>query len=223
MMGELVSVQVGKVQRLVMPTNVRVDFRHPFWTSGIFKSAVEGPVRVTKLGIEGDEQADPEFHGGPDNVVLAYDAEHYPVWREELGMPELGFGGFGENFTVRGFSDETVCIGDVWRVGPELVLQVTQSRQPCFKLARRLRQQTIVKRVRETSWGGWYLRVLKDGMVERGMGIERVERMHPEWTVARAVQTMYARNKGDEEKERARSLAGLAELSERWRRELVED
>ncbi len=219
-MGELVSVQVGKIQRLVMPQNVRVDFQHPFWTSGIFKSAVEGKVRVTAKGIEGDEQADPEFHGGPDNVVLAYDAEHYPVWREELGMPELGFGGFGENFTVRGFSDETVCIGDVWRVGEELMLQVTQSRQPCFKLARRLRQQNIVKRVRETSWGGWYLRVLKEGVAESGMGIERVERMHPEWTVTRAVQTMYGRKKDEGA---ARELAGLAELSERWRRELVED
>ena len=220
MIGELVGVQVGKVQRLVMPQNVRVDFQHPFWTSGIFKAAVEGKVRVTPLGIEGDEQADPEFHGGPDNVVLAYDAEHYPVWREELGMPELAYGGFGENFTVRGFSDETVCIGDVWRVGDELMLQVTQSRQPCYKLARRLRQQNIVKRVRETSWGGWYLRVLKEGMAAVGMKIERVERMHPEWTIARAVQTMYGRKR---EEGAARELAGLVELSERWRRELVDE
>ena len=207
MTGELVGVQVGKVQRLVMPQNVRVDFQHPFWTSGIFKAAVEGKVRVTKMGIEGDEQADPEFHGGPDNVVLAYDAEHYPVWREELGMPELGFGGFGENFTVRGFSDDTVCIGDVWRVGEELMLQVTQSRQPCFKLARRLRQPNIVKRVRETSWGGWYLRVLNEGAAAVGMKIERVERFHPEWTVAQAVQTMYGRE--ERQGACARELAGV--------------
>jgi MOSC domain-containing protein YiiM len=220
MTGDLVSVQVGKVQRLVMPENARIDFRHPFWSSGIFKSAVEGKVRVTKMGIEGDEQADPEFHGGPDNVVLAYDAEHYPVWREELRMPELAFGGFGENFTVRRFTDDAVCIGDVWRVGGELTLQVTQSRQPCFKLARRLRQVEIVKRVKETSWGGWYLRVLCEGFAEAGMKIELVERVHPEWTVARAVQTMYARNK---DVEQAKELAALPELSARWKRELLED
>jgi MOSC domain-containing protein YiiM len=220
MTGELVGVQVGKVQRLVMPENARVDFRHPFWTSGIFKSAVEGKVRVTKEGMEGDQQADLAFHGGPDNVVLAYDVDHYPVWREELGMPELGNGMFGENFTVRGFSDETVCIGDVWRVGEDVMLQVTQPRQPCFKLARRLKQPHIVKRVRETSWGGWYLRVLKEGDAERGVKIELVERIHPEWTVARAVQTMYGR-KNDEGA--ARELAGVAELSERWKRELVEE
>ena len=220
MTGELVGIQVGTVQRLVMPENARVDFQHPFWTSGIFKTAMEGAVRVTKERIEGDQQADPRFHGGPDNVVLAYDADHYPVWREELGMPELAYGGFGENFTVRGFSDDTVCIGDVWRVGPELMLQVTQSRQPCFKLARRLRQPNIVKRVHETSWGGWYLRVLKEGTAEAGMKIERVEQLYPKWTVAAAVQTMYAR-KSDEEA--ARELAGLEELSARWKAELQED
>ncbi|HUO09579.1 MAG TPA: MOSC domain-containing protein [Phycisphaerae bacterium] len=220
MKGELLSVQVGKVQRLVMPENARIDSRHPFWTSGIFKSAVEGKVRVTRLAVAGDEQADPENHGGPDNVVLACDADHYPVWREELAMPELAFGGFGENFTVRGFSDHAVCIGDVWRVGPELMLQVTQARQPCFKLARRLRQPEIVKRVKETSWGGWYLRVLHEGFAERGMKIELMERVHPEWTVARAVQTMYARKK---DVGPARELAGLPELSERWKRELVEE
>lgn len=220
MTGELVSVQIGRIQRLVMPENARVDFQHPFWTSGIFKSPVEGKVRVTPRGIEGDEQADLQFHGGPDNVVLAYDAEHYPVWRKELAMPELAYGGFGENFTVRGFSDETVCIGDIWQVGKELTLQVTQARQPCYKLARRLRQPHIVKRVRETSLGGWYLRVLKEGIAERGMKIELAERLHPEWTVARAVQTMYSRKKDEEQ---ARKLAALPELSARWKVELLDD
>lgn len=135
-------------------------------------------------------------------------------------MAELGNGMFGENFTVRGFTDETVCIGDVWRVGGELMLQVTQPRQPCFKLARRLRQPQIVKRVRETGWGGWYLRVLREGVVERGMGIELVERGRVEWTVARAVRVMYERKK---EEGAARELAGVGELSVRWKRELVEE
>ncbi|HEY4329474.1 MAG TPA: MOSC domain-containing protein, partial [Phycisphaerae bacterium] len=114
------------------------DFRDRVWESGIYKEKVEGEVRVTAGGMEGDEQADLYNHGGPDNVVLAYDAGHYPVWRQKLEMPELAYGGFGENFTVTGFTDATVCIGDVWIVGGELKLQVTQARQPCFKLARRV-------------------------------------------------------------------------------------
>ncbi len=219
MTGELVGIQVGKVERHVMPENVRVDFRHPFWTSAIYKNAVASAVKVFKDRLEGDEVADYEHHGGPDNVILAYDADHYPVWREELAMPDLAYGAFGENFTVRGFSDETVCIGDVWRVGAGLTVQVTQARQPCYKLARRLRQPHIVKRVRENSWGGWYLRVLAEGVAETGMRVELVERLHSEWTAATAVQTIYGKSK---DVERATALAALPELSARWKRELVE-
>ncbi len=135
MTGELVGIQAGKVQRLMMPENVRVDFRDSCWTSAIFKTNVNGPVRVSKDHMEGDEVANHDHHGGPDNVILAYDAEHYPLWREELRMPELAYGAFGENFVVTGFSDHTVCIGDIWKVGDELSLQVTQARQPCYKLA----------------------------------------------------------------------------------------
>jgi MOSC domain-containing protein YiiM len=108
----------------------------------------------------------------------------------------------------------------VWRVGPELVLQVTQARQPCFKLARRLQRLNIVKRVHENSWGGWYLRVLQEGMAERGMRIERVERRYPAWTVERAVQTIYGRKK---ERGAAEELAGLPELSARWKVELADE
>jgi MOSC domain-containing protein YiiM len=216
--GLLLSVQTGRVQRMTMPEETRVDFRHANWESGIFKSAVARAVRVSQAGMEGDEQSDLDNHGGPDNVVLAYDAAHYPVWRERLGMPEMRAGYFGENFTVEGFSDETVCVGDVWEVGSELVLQVTQARQPCYKLARRLRQPHIVKMVRENSWGGWYLRVLRAGAAEAGMEIRLVERLHAEWPVARAVQAMYGRKK---DIATAKVLAALPELSVRWKRELL--
>jgi MOSC domain-containing protein YiiM len=217
--GRLLSIQMGRVVEHVTPQAAHPDWLPAAWRSGIFKAEFRGPVQVTAGGIEGDAQADLENHGGPDNVVLAYDAEHYPVWRERLAMPELAHGGFGENFTVVGFSDENVCIGDTWRVGPELILQVTQSRQPCYKLARRLRRLEIVGMVRESGWGGWYLRVLRPGTAEAGMEIVLVERRHAEWTVARAVEAMYGRKANPAP---ARALAELPELSVRWKRELVE-
>ena len=219
MRGRLLSIQVGSVRDMLMPQAAHPDSRPAAWRSGIFKAPLPDPARVTSRGIAGDEQADLENHGGPDNVVLAYDAGHYPVWRERLAMPDLAHGNFGENFTVAGFSDDTVCIGDVWHVGPELILQVTQARQPCFKLARRLGRADIVKMVVENSWGGWYLRVLHEGTAAAGMAIRLGERRHPEWPVARAVQTMYAR-KADPAL--ARVLAALPELSVRWKRELVD-
>jgi MOSC domain-containing protein YiiM len=179
-------------------------------------------VQVRTTGLTGDQQADLENHGGPDNVVLAYDARHYPIWRQRLGRDDLAHGAFGENFTVsgEGLTDEEVCIGDIWEVGEGadcVQLQVTQARQPCYKLARRLQEPHIVKMVHETNWGGWYLRVLREGMAESAMRIRLIGRTHPTWTVARAVQVMYARKK---DLESARELSQLAELSTRWKREL---
>jgi MOSC domain-containing protein YiiM len=217
--GRLLSIQVGRVTELVMPSATHPDGRPPLWRSGIFKAEFPGPVDVTPAGVEFDEQADLKNHGGPDNVVLAYDADHYPVWRRRLNMPRLEYGNFGENFTVSGFSDDSVCIGDIWQVGPQLILQVTQARQPCFKLARRLGRLDIVKLVRENSWGGWYLRVLRPGPAEAGMDITLTERRHPDWTVARAVQTMYARQTNPAP---ASELSALPELSGRWKNELLE-
>jgi MOSC domain-containing protein YiiM len=213
-----------------MPDGLRTDFRHPNWTSGIFKSPVPGPVLITSHGIPGDAQADLQHHGGPDNVVLAYDADHYPYWQDRLNLPEpLPYGSFGENFTLQSdgaFSEDTVCIGDTWQVGPlpgddssqALLLQVTQPRQPCYKLARRLQQPHIVKMVRDTSWGGWYLRVLRPGPAAPGMPITRTARVHSDWPIGRAVQLMYARKKFPED---ATTLAALPELSARWKVELL--
>lgn len=214
--GTLASIQVGRPRNMLLPS--ATDQRPVAWTSGIFKSATASPVQITASGIEGDGQADLENHGGPDNVVLAYDAAHYPVWRQRLSLPDLAPGAFGENFTVTGFSDDTVCIGDLWHVGPELLLQVTQARQPCFKLARRLGQPDIVRMVRENSWGGWYLRVLRAGHAAAGMDIRRTTRTHPDWPVARAVQVMYQRKINPAP---ARQLAALPELSTRWKQELL--
>jgi MOSC domain-containing protein YiiM len=218
-MPTLVSLQVGLPKRRAMPEGVRIDFRHPTWTSGIFKEPIPGPVLITAEGIPGDGQADPEFHGGPDNIVLAYDAAHYPHWRQTLGRPDLPFGAFGENFTVEGFSDETVCIGDIWQVGDTLTLQVTQPRQPCYKLARRLEFSGIVKLVREGRNGGWYLRVLTPGPAAPGMTITRTANPHPDWPVAKAVEIMYTRALNPA---LAQALAMLPEISERWRSELTE-
>jgi MOSC domain-containing protein YiiM len=159
-------------------------------------------------------------------VVLAYDAGHYPHWQEILHLPEpLPYGSFGENFTLGGdgeFSDDTVCIGDTWQVGADadtaLILQVTQPRQPCYKLARRLQQPHIVKMVRDSAWGGWYLRVLRPGIAQAGMAITRLDHPHPDWPVDRAVECMYARKKSPGD---AAMLASLRELSVRWKSELL--
>lgn len=219
MNGAVVSVTAGPVQTLTSPLGAPTDSRAPAWTSGIFKSPVTGFVRVTQTALEGDQQADLKNHGGPDNVLLAYAAAHYAFWRKELALPDLAFGSFGENVTLAGdFSDETVCVGDTWKIGP-VVLQVTQPRQPCWKLARRLNRPEVVKKVIDRGWGGWYSRVLAEGAIATGMAVELLARPHPEWNLIRAVKTMYARNHSPDA---AGQLARLPELSARWKQELMD-
>lgn len=187
------------------------------WTSAIVKDAVEGPVRVGSTNIEGDRQADLEHHGGRDKAVLAYAAAHYDPWRAELPGLELPPGAFGENLTVEGLSEWEVAIGDVWRAGT-VTFQVSQPRQPCWKLARRLRVEDMVLRVQESLRSGWYLRVLEEGEIQAGDGLFLVQRPHPRWTVAEASRVIYGVRPDPAS---ALELAALDELSASWKRTLT--
>jgi MOSC domain-containing protein YiiM len=175
------------------------------------KRPVRGPVRVGPENLEGDAQADRRYHGGPDMAVLAYSADHYPAWREELGWPDLPLGGFGENLSVAGASEEAVCIGDLWRAG-SAVLQVASPRRPCRKIAAYWGRPELLRRVRRTGRIGWYLRVLEEGSLQQGMEVELIGRPHPEWTVRRAFAVALQR-RGPA----ALALAEVPALSPRWR------
>lgn len=139
------------------------------WTTGFFKEPVSSAVRLGLINLEGDGQADLVHHGGTDKAVLAYSAEHYPGWRQSMNNPSLPFGAFGENFTITGLTEADVCIGDIWQVGDEAVLEVSQPRQPCWKLARRWRIKSLALDVQQTGRTGWYFRVLTEGIVAAGM------------------------------------------------------
>jgi MOSC domain-containing protein YiiM len=131
-------------------------------------------------------------------------------------VPDLPFGGFGENLTIAGLTEAAVCVGDVWRAGAVL-LQVSQPRQPCWKLARRWRVKDLPARVVETGRSGWYLRVLSEGDIEAGYGLELLARANPEWTIARANRVLYFhRNDPDE----SAALAAVPGLSSSWRESL---
>lgn len=188
------------------------------WTTGFFKEPVAGAVRLGRTNLEGDGQADRVHHGGPDKAVLAYSAEHYPGWRQMMKNPSLPFGAFGENFTVTGLTEADVCIGDTWQVGEEAVVQVSQPRQPCWKLARRWRIKTLALDVQQTGRTGWYFRVLSEGSVAAGMRFVLQERPHPDWTVERANRVMHT-EKSDIAK--ALELAAIPLLSEPWRTTLT--
>src|ERR1700722_7035284 len=160
--------------------------------SAIDKELRHGPVALGELGFEGDEQADRTFHGGPDKAVLHYAMENYDAWRAEFPMDAAQFqsGRFGENLVGRGFHEENVCIGDVFRIGGAIV-EVSQPRNPCFKLNHRFQQPTMARRVQETGRTGWYYRVVTPGLVEAGAEIRLLERRHPQWPLRRVQHFLY--------------------------------
>ncbi|MBX3415131.1 MAG: MOSC domain-containing protein [Pirellulales bacterium] len=184
------------------------------WTTGFFKEAVTGPVFLGRTNLAGDGQADLVHHGGPDKAVLAYSADHYPAWRQTLAVPAFPFGAFGENFTVANLTEADVCIGDVWRVGQEVVVQVSQPRQPCWKLARRWRIKPLAHEVQQSGRTGWYFRVLEEGFVQAEMPLVLLERSHPAWTVERANHVMHT-DKHDFDA--AAQLGAISALSANWR------
>src|SRR5690606_8606076 len=107
---------------------------------------------------------------------------------QTLNKPELRPGAFGENFTVKGLTEAAICVGDRWRVGGQAVVEVSQPRQPCWKLARRWGIKTLALHVQKTGRTGWYFRTLVEGMVAPDMYLQLIERPHPAWTVERANQ-----------------------------------
>jgi len=153
------------------------------WTSAIFKEPVAGPVWAGREGLTGDGQADRESHGGPDRAALMYSAAHYPRWRDELGI-EFPPGAFGENLTVEGLDEHTVCIGDTLAIGGAR-FQVSQPRGPCWKIGRRWNRPDLLERVVATGRSGWYCRVLVEGEVRAGDACIRIERPCPGAIVAR--------------------------------------
>jgi MOSC domain-containing protein YiiM len=172
----LVAVCVGTPQALT--SSVRGDGHGPVWTSAIHKRPVEGAVHVGTTNLAGDAQADLKVHGGPDQAVLCYCAEHYAYWRAVLPDVDWQFGGFGENFTIDGQTEETVYLGDVYAVG-DVRLEVTKPRAPCYKISRRYGLKALTGLVEETGYHGWYCRVLTEGTAAAGMPVELIARPHP--------------------------------------------
>jgi MOSC domain-containing protein YiiM len=190
-------------------------------TSAIAKLPVSGKVRVTKLGLVGDEQADLSVHGGPDKAIHHYPAEHYAWWREALGDEPLleRTGAFGENVATDGLAEEHVCIGDRWRMGSALV-EISQGRQPCWKLDHRFGGASVMARVVRSRRSGWYYRVIEEGEVAAGDMLELTERPNPAWSVARVFGLLIA---GDHKRDPAglEALGAILGLAEPWARRRV--
>ncbi|HEY8163906.1 MAG TPA: MOSC domain-containing protein [Methylocystis sp.] len=188
---------------------------HGGQVSAIGKSPAPAPWRIGKTGLDGDAQADPKHHGGPEKALHHYAFDHYAAWREEIGdaAPLAAPGAFGENFSTIGWTEETVCLGDVIRFGSAR-LQVSQGRQPCFKLNLRFGLADMALRVQKTGRTGWYYRVLQEGAAQEGDALELIERPCPDWPLARLSNLLY---RDTRDGEGLAAMAALPQLAESWR------
>ena len=160
--------------------------------SAIAKQARTGPVFCGVLGLAGDEQGDLRVHGGPDKAVHHYASEHYAAWRQELGVSAVldAPAAFGENLHSDGLTEADVCLGDQVRIG-EALLEVSQARQPCWKLGERLGRSDMAKRLQNSRRTGWYYRVLEEGALWAGAELVLQKRPHPQWSLARLLDMLY--------------------------------
>lgn len=174
----------GRIRALLVGKSV--PFARPGATSAINKSIVDRALFIGLHGLTGDEQADLRVHGGPDKAIHAYAWDHYRYWRRQIpGCQLLELpGAFGENFSVDGLDESSVCIGDRWSAGSAL-LEVSQGRQPCWKLNPRFGVINMSLRVQESLRAGWYFRVIQCGTVRPDDALELVTRPHPEWPIER--------------------------------------
>lgn len=200
--GSIHSVQTGRIAPL---GSAAVP-------SAYVKQRADGPVAISALGLSGDEQADKRVHGGVDKAVYCYPLAGYPLWA--AAFPRLGDrfvpASMGENLTLNWFDEAGTYIGDTIRVGG-VVLQVTQPRQPCAKLAAYFGEPALVRAMLTSARCGWYARVLEPGAVAAGDPVELVERNNPEWSVRRFALAVAAKAIDEELLAEMVAMPGLAE------------
>jgi MOSC domain-containing protein YiiM len=188
--------------------------------TAIVKAPVPDGTRVAlgATGFDGDVQADLRVHGGPDKAICCYPSEHFPRWAELLGRDAMPSGAFGENLTLEGALETGVHIGDTYRLGPDgVVVQVSQPRGPCFKLAARWGTPRVTRQMALELIAGFYFRVVEPGTVGAGDALELLDRTS-DVTVAEVLRVTY-RDRHDPEA--TAHVVAVPELAEQWRQALA--
>jgi len=185
--------------------------------TAIFKEPVEGPVKLRRLNLDGDRQADLTVHGGAEKAVYGYPSEHYPSWRRELPEVEFPWGMFGENLTTEGLLEDSLCIGDRLRVG-SAILTVTQPRMPCYKLTLRFDREDMIKRFLRSRHSGFYFSVEQEGEVHAQADIDLLSRDPNQVTVADISRLYLSKESAPELLERALRVSALPQG---WKAELA--
>jgi ferredoxin-NADP reductase/MOSC domain-containing protein YiiM/ferredoxin len=202
MTARLLSVNVGRPRE--------VQWEGKTVRTAIWKDAVEGPQMVRHINIDGDDQGDRMAHGGEHRAVFVYQIESYRYWEQELSRDDFTYGQFGENFTVEGLPDDTVCIGDRYRIG-EALFEVTQPRVTCYRVGIRMNDPAMPALLVAHHRPGFYFRVLEEGMVQAGDTIAKVADGPEQLTVADVDGLLYLPRRSRPLLERSLKIPALSE------------
>ncbi|WP_027007539.1 MOSC domain-containing protein [Conexibacter woesei] len=210
--ARVLSLQVGRAGTL--------PWRDGEVATAIVKKPVLDGARIalSPTGFDDDEQADLTVHGGPDKAICCYASEHFPYWVRLLERSEpMPPGAFGENLTLHGALETGVHIGDTYRLGDDgVVVQVSQPRGPCFKLAARWGTKRVTREMAYDMIAGFYFRVIETGTVAAGDTLELLDRTSP-ITVAEVLRVTY-RDRHDPQA--LSRVVAVPELAEQWRTSL---
>ena len=165
-MGTVISVNAGEAQTIIVNQKGH--------RTGIFKYSVKTPLHIKTTGVQKDTVVDTRVHGGVDKAVYLYPSEHYAYWKNIYPNLDWQWGMFGENLTTKGLIEKDVHIGSIYQFG-ETVLQVSQPRQPCYKLGYRFNNMEVVKQFKQSPLPGIYFRVLEEGYIKAGDSIKLLE------------------------------------------------
>ena len=203
-MARVISLNVGLPATLVCPERTVM--------SAIRKLPVTGPQRLGAEGLDGDGQADRIAHGGADKAMCAYPTEHLPYWSTRLGRT-LAPAAFGENLSTEGLFERDLHIGAVFRLG-SAVVQVSQPRGPCFKLAALHGEPHLAQWVQSAGLTGFYFRCIAPGTLQAGDALVLIDANGRAPTIADAVRVQYT-DRGD--RNALERLATCAALADAWR------
>lgn len=178
----------------VISTNISqpktVTWKNKEVVTGIFKEPVDHPMVLEKTDVKGDHVIDRRYHGGEDKACYLYSVDHYPFWKGHYPNLNWQYGMFGENLTVEGIDEIRIHIGDIYKVGKAIV-QISQPRQPCFKLGIKFEDQGILKKFIARSYSGIYVRILTSGIVNIGDEFELQKADENQLSVAEVFSLLY--------------------------------
>ncbi|MDQ1771514.1 MOSC domain-containing protein [Labilibaculum sp. A4] len=198
---KVVSTNIGK--------SVEINYHGQIEKTGIYKYAVDQAIFLGKEDVVKDAVIDRRYHGGADKACYWYSEKHYAFWKDKFPNLDWNYGMFGENLTISDLDEGDIKIGDVFQIGNARV-QVTQPRQPCYKLNYRFDCNSMVRQFIDAGFPGIYIRVIEEGEVRKGDELILLERREESLSIREVYNLLYESSKDQLKLEKALSDPALA-------------